>query len=95
AEPQNGENEKCHTLQLIDDMIFEKKMLRTDCEKRERVEEEARQSAAVLPAEATLGKITRYESALVRQLFRAMNQLGRMQERRSKKAGQEASPEKT
>jgi len=76
-------------------MIFEKKMLREACEKREQAEEAARQSAAVLPEEKTLGKIMRYESALERQLFRAMNQLERLQERRRKKSGQEAFPEKT
>ena len=95
GEPQGGQNEKSHTLELIDDMIFEKKILREDCEKREQAEEAARQSAAVLPEEKTLGKIMRYESALERQLFRAMNQLERLQERRRKKSGQEAFPEKT
>jgi len=94
VEPQTAENEKSHTMQLIDDMILEKNILREACEKRERVEEEARQSAEVLPKEQALGKIMRYESALERQLFRAMNQLERMQERRRKNAEKEPLPEK-
>ncbi len=51
-------------------------------EEREHAEERARQAAAVLPSEATLEKILRYETALERQLFRAMNQLERLQRRR-------------
>jgi hypothetical protein len=51
-------------------------------EKREDAEERARQSAAVLPSEETLDKILRYEAALERQLYRAMNQLERLQRRR-------------
>ncbi len=49
---------------------------------REDAEEKARQSAAVLPSEATLDKILRYETALLRQLNQAMNQLERLQRRR-------------
>jgi len=41
-----------------------------------------RQSAAVLPPADVLEKILRYETALERQLFRAMNQLERLQRRR-------------
>jgi hypothetical protein len=51
-------------------------------EKREHAEEQARQSAAVLPSAEILEKILRYETALERQLFRAMNQLERLQRRR-------------
>ena len=51
-------------------------------EEREDVEERARQSAAVLPSAEILEKILRYETALERQLFRAMNQLERLQRRR-------------
>jgi len=52
------------------------------CDKREDAEERARQSAAVLPSADVLEKILRYETALERQLFRAMNQLERLQRRR-------------
>jgi hypothetical protein len=53
-----------------------------DCQERENLEEDARQSAAVLPSAEVLEKILRYETALERQLFRAMNQLERLQRRR-------------
>ena len=46
-------------------------------------DEAVRQAAAVLPSDATLEKILRYETALERQLFRAMNQLERLQRRRA------------
>ena len=95
GEAQNLEQEKSRTLQLIDDMILEKNILREACEKREQAEEKARQAAAVLPKEEALGKIMRYESGLERQLFRAMNQLERLQERRRENAGKEPQPEKT
>ena len=55
---------------------------RNDCLQRESAEERARQSAAVLPSADVLEKILRYETALERQLFRAMNQLERLQRRR-------------
>jgi len=58
----------------------------TQCEEREELEEQARQAAAVLPAEATLDKILRYETALERQLYRAMNQPERLQRRRQGEA---------
>ena len=48
-------------------------------EEREEAQERARQSAAVLPSAEILDKILRYETALERQLFRAMNQLERLQ----------------
>jgi hypothetical protein len=51
-------------------------------EEREDAEERAHQSAAVLPSPEVLDKILRYEAALERQLFRAINQLERLQRRR-------------
>ncbi len=50
--------------------------------KREDAEERAQQAAALLPAAAKLDKILRYETALERQWYRAMNQLERLQQRR-------------
>jgi len=44
--------------------------------------EEAQQAAAVLPSAEVLDKILRYETKLERQIFRAMNQLERLQRRR-------------
>jgi hypothetical protein len=55
---------------------------KSDCEEREKKEEEARQAAAVLPSPEVLDKILRYETKLERQLFRAMNQLERLQRMR-------------
>jgi hypothetical protein len=49
---------------------------------RDASEENARQAAAVLPTDATLDKILRYEAALERQMYRAINQLERLQRRR-------------
>ena len=42
----------------------------------------ARQDAALLPSGKTLDKILRYETALERQIFRALNQLEKLQSRR-------------
>ena len=55
-------------------------------EKREHAEEQSRQAAAVLPSDAVLDKILRYETALLRQLNQAMNQLERLQRRRQGEA---------
>jgi len=49
---------------------------------REDKEETAQQAANVLPSAEVLDKILRYETALDRQLYRAMNQLERLQRRR-------------
>jgi len=53
-----------------------------DCEEREKLEEAAQQAAAELPSPEVLDKILRYEAALERQLYRAVNQLERLQRRR-------------
>lgn len=52
------------------------------CEGRERMEEEAQQAAAMLPSLEVLEKISRYETKLERQLYRAMAQLERLQRMR-------------
>jgi hypothetical protein len=52
------------------------------CARREEMEEEARQAAAVLPSPEKLDKIMRYETMLQRQLHRDMLQLERLQRRR-------------
>jgi len=49
---------------------------------REDKQETAGQAADVLPSAEVLDKILRYETALDRQLYRAMNQLERLQRRR-------------
>jgi hypothetical protein len=58
-------------------------MLIRDCEEREENEEDARQAAEVLPSPEVLDKILRYEGTMERQLYRAMNQLERLQRRRN------------
>jgi hypothetical protein len=57
-----------------------------ECEEREEKEEAARQAAGVLPSPAVLDKILRYEGTVERQLYRAMNQLERLQRRRNGEA---------
>jgi hypothetical protein len=52
------------------------------CQKREQMEEEAHHAADILPSAETLEKILRYESALQKKLYRAMNHLERLQRRR-------------
>jgi len=59
------------------------KMLQEKCEEREEKEESARQAAEILPESEVLDKILRYEGKLERQLYRAMNQLERLQRRRN------------
>jgi hypothetical protein len=55
---------------------------RSECAKREMMEEAALQAAEVLPSAETLEKIQRYETKLERQMFRAMAQLERLQRMR-------------
>jgi hypothetical protein len=59
------------------------RMLIGKCEEREETEEAARQAAEVLPSPAVLDKILQYEGRVERQLYRAMNQLERLQRRRN------------
>ena len=77
------EDIKRQVLEQIDRKVRGLERNRDHCVQREGAEEHARQAAAVLPAEATLEKILRYVTALERQLYRAMNQLERLQRRRS------------
>jgi hypothetical protein len=60
--------------------------LSEECEEREEKEEAARQAAEVLPAPAVVDKVLRYEGTVERQLYRAMNQLERLQRRRNGEA---------
>ncbi len=56
--------------------------LNVEHKEREDKQETAGQAADVLPSAEVLQKIMRYEGALDRQLYRAMNQLERLQRRR-------------
>ena len=73
-------------MRVIDRELTFLKWGRSHCEKREAAEEKARQAAAVLPSPEVLDKIMRYETALQRQLSRAMSQLERMQRMRQGEA---------
>lgn len=53
-----------------------------DCEKHERMQEEAQQAADILPSAETLEKLRRYEMSLNKQFYRAMHELERLQRRR-------------
>jgi len=73
---------KEEVLNFLGRQIKQSEHLLNQREKREDAEEQARQSADTLPSAEVLDKILRYETALERQLFRAMNQLERLQRRR-------------
>ncbi|MGA2221813.1 MAG: hypothetical protein ABSH21_08565 [Verrucomicrobiia bacterium] len=70
-------------LEYIERQLLENKFFRALLEEREEKEEEAREAASVLPSSDVLDKIMRYETTLERQLYRAMNQLERLQRRRN------------
>jgi len=69
-------------LKEIDRMLAEYDRQKVVCFERERAEEHASLDAAHLPGAETLEKIMRYETTLERQLYRAMNQLERLQRMR-------------
>lgn len=53
-----------------------------ECERREELAEQQRQTAALVPADDTMDKVMRYETWVERALFRALTQLERVQRRR-------------
>jgi len=63
-------------------MLMDYAKLSGERQDREDKEETAEQAADVLPSAEVLDKILKYETALDRQLYRAMNQLERLQRRR-------------
>ncbi len=69
-------------LAFIDGELRLVRWVKQRAEERERREEAARQAAAVLPAQAVLDRILRYETKLERQIHRALAQLERWQRRR-------------
>ena len=73
---------KQRTLAFIDRQTESVSLRKSKCEEREKMEEEARQAADVLPSASTLDKLIRYEMCLQKKLFRAMNHLERLQRRR-------------
>ena len=88
ANPEKLEPEALRTrhkeevLKYLDQQIRDIGLWMDQREEREDAEERARQSAAVLPSAEVLEKILRYETALERQFYRAMNHLERSQRRR-------------
>jgi CRISPR/Cas system-associated endonuclease Cas1 len=66
-------------LKYLDQKISETQDRQEQCRDREAEEDLAHQRAAALPVAAMVDKILRYESALERQLYRALNQLERRQ----------------
>ena len=86
----DGMDEAARKAQRRDKILAEIDLFRTDYGNRmyqsldrEDAVEAARQAADVLPSAETLDKILRYETTLERQLYRAMNQLERLQRRRN------------
>jgi hypothetical protein len=69
-------------LAYLDEQIMEYEDLMLTRQKGEDAEDATRRAAAMLPDEEVVEKLVRYESALQRQLYRAMNQLERLQRRR-------------
>jgi hypothetical protein len=76
------EADKEHILDYLDQELKNLRERFLQLTERESLEEQSRQEAAVLPSAQTLDKILRYETALDRQLFRAMTELERLQRRR-------------
>ena len=79
----NDNSKNCRdVLAYLDEKIASFRHLCEDIAADESQEDLARLDAAVLPSAATLDKILRYETTLERQLYRAMDQLERLQRRR-------------
>jgi hypothetical protein len=68
--------------EFLDNHIQQGKFLLANNQDRDGFVKVASQSAAMLPSDATMDKILRYETAIERQMFRAMNQLERLQRQR-------------
>ena len=69
-------------LEYLEKQIAEHENLMLALQEQENAEDKTRRAAAMLPDEQVVEKFVRYENALQRQLYRAMNQLERLQRRR-------------
>lgn len=69
-------------LKLIDDEKEKMEGLKEMVKKKEELETEAKTLSLALPAKEVMDKILRYETTIERQLYRAMNQLERLQRQR-------------
>ena len=76
------ENYQRAVLRFIEGRLAWYEGLSRQCEEREDKAETAQQAANILPEAEVLEKILRYEGELNRELYRAMNQLERLQRRR-------------
>jgi hypothetical protein len=74
--------QKEQTLNFIDGRLDYISRGKSACEEREKMEEDARQAADVLPSPEVLEIILRYETKLDRQMYRDMILLERLQRRR-------------
>jgi len=76
--------EKCKEmiLKLIDEEKKKMEGLKAIVEENEGLEADARSASYVLPPKETADKILRYETTIERQLYRALNQLERLQRQR-------------
>ena len=74
--------QKEQVLAYIDSKLLWFALSKANCERREKMEEEAQQGAAVLPSIEVLDKIMRYGTMLQRELSRDMILLERSQRRR-------------
>ena len=75
-------NHRRAVLQFVEMRLEDYARLNRERWEREDKQETARQAADMLPTAEVLEKIMRYEGALNRELYRAMNQLERLQRRR-------------
>jgi hypothetical protein len=73
-------------LQSLDRDLEDLEFAQAENAKREDAEERARQAAALLPSDAKLDKLLRYETAAERQWYRAMHELERLQRQRQGEA---------
>lgn len=78
--------QKEQSLAYLDKRLRHISWRKLDCEEREKMEEDARQAAAVLPSPEVLERLMRYETMLNRQLHGDMNLLERLQRRRQGEA---------
>jgi hypothetical protein len=73
---------RVEVLKFLDSQIEGCEAKMKKIQERDDAEDAARRAAVALPSDEVVEKIMRYESALHRQLYRAMNQLERLQRRR-------------
>ena len=73
---------KSAALNVIDSQLKTLKDLLSILSENEANEEDARQAADFLPSQETVDKLLRYETTLERQIYRALNQLERLQRQR-------------